>query len=292
MTTPKRVAEYTAEGEPKPKRKRHGCLPDFLNFNKDRLLQEARAWMPTKTINWSKLAREYSIESPNGGQIIKEFLLQNKIPVAGHCQRPSRAPKRSKKKVSTISFPMYTPAKVERKKVHKLISNGEIQIGESVVPSQHNRCNVNPDTQVVQLDTVTTSARKIPLSLIRKNLLDKHEALGIIRNHSDEYFKDLSRHQILTRLTELGVSYNSSDDIQQKIKDVSRTRHIKVWHDHSSIANHGYRLVLVSVIYDPAFFYSREEMKKLKGVDIDVVAIAQKPQCIFLVGRALQLKTS
>ena len=77
MTTPKRVAESTAEGEPKPKRKRHGCRPDFLNFNKDKLLQEARAWMPTKTINWSKLAREYSIESPNGGQIIKEFLLQN-----------------------------------------------------------------------------------------------------------------------------------------------------------------------------------------------------------------------
>ena len=180
---------------------------------------------------------------------------------------------------------MYPPAKVERKKVHKLISNGEIQIGECVVPSQYNRCNVNPDTQVVQLDTVTTSARKIPLSLIRKNLLDKHESLGIIRNHSDEYFKDLSHHQILTRLTELGVSYKSSDDIQQKIKDVSRTRHIKVWHDHSSIANHGYLLVLVSVIYDPAFFYSREEMKKLKGVDIDVVAIAQKPQ-VHILGRS------
>ena len=35
---------------------------------------------------------------------------------------------------------------------------------------------------------------------------------------------------------------------------------IKIWHDHSSIANHGYLLVMVSLIYDPAFFYTRQEI--------------------------------
>ena len=57
-----------------------------------------------------------------------------------------------------------------------------------------------------------------------------------------------------------------------QLKTMCRTRHIKMWHDHSTIAAHGYLLVLVSVLYDPAFF-TTEEMKSLKGVDIDVPSV-------------------
>ena len=48
------------------------------------------------------------------------------------------------------------------------------------------------------------------------------------------------------------------------LKHFSRTRHLKIWHDHSSIAGFGYLLVLISVVYDPAFYYTPEEMKVLK----------------------------
>lgn len=66
--------------------------------------------------------------------------------------------------------------------------------------------------------------------------------------------------------------------LQQKLKDAYRTRYIKVWHDHSSISAHGHILVLISVMYDPAFFHTPEEMKATKGVDIDVPAILETPE--------------
>lgn len=51
-----------------------------------------------------------------------------------------------------------------------------------------------------------------------------------------------------------------------------------MWHDHTSIAGHGYYLVLVSVIYDEAIFYTSEEMRSLKGIQMNVPAIVEKPE--------------
>ena len=68
-------------------------------------------------------------------------------------------------------------------------------------------------------------------------------------------------------------------------KKVCRTRHIKIWHDHSQIAAHGYLLVLASVLYDPAFFYTSKEMKELKNVIIDVPAILDDAE-VHILGRS------
>ena len=59
----------------------------------------------------------------------------------------------------------------------------------------------------------------------------------------------------------------------------------EIWHDHSSIAAHGYLLVLVFFIYDPAFYYTSQEMKDLKGIDIDVPAAIRKPET-HTIGRS------
>ena len=109
-------------------------------------------------------------------------------------------------------------------------------------------------------------------------------SLGIIRDSSDEYFESLSPEDIANLSQKLGMSHFTGDKIQQ-LKDMCRTRHIKMWHDHSSIAAHGYLLVLVSVIYDPAFFYTTEEMKNLKGVDVDVPAILDEAE-VHILGRS------
>ena len=122
------------------------------------------------------------------------------------------------------------------------------------------------------------SSRKIPQQQIRKKLLDKHEKLGIICNDSDEYFANLTQEEIKICLNELKIPHKDSCDLRQQLKEACRTRYLKVWHDHSSIAAHGYLLVLVSVIYDPAFYYTTDEMKTLKGVDIDVPATIEKPE--------------
>ena len=80
--------------------------------------------------------------------------------------------------------------------------------------------------------------------------------MGIVRENGDAYFASLTHDKVKQRLEELNISSESDDTVV----NASRTRHIKIWHDHSSIANLGYLLVMVSLIYDPAFFYTRQEI--------------------------------
>ena len=35
------------------------------------------------------------------------------------------------------------------------------------------------------------------------------------------------------------------------------------WHDHSTVGGHGHFLVLTSCIFDPAFYYTSEEMRAM-----------------------------
>ena len=100
LTTPrKRPADGSGEGEPSLK-KRCRDLSSTHDIDKEKLLGEARTWLPDRDVNWSELAREYGIQSSNGGQMIKEFLRQNDIPAASIQQRSSRAPRRCKKRVN------------------------------------------------------------------------------------------------------------------------------------------------------------------------------------------------
>ena len=106
--------------------------------------------------------------------------------------------------------------------------------------------------------------------------MERHERLEIVRYSSDEYFDNLSAAEIDCLSKKFGTSS------LRQLKSVCRMRHIKMWHDHSSIAAHGYLLVLVSAIYDPAFFCTTEEMKSLKGSDIDVPAVLDQPEIHIL----------
>lgn len=124
------------------------------------------------------------------------------------------------------------------------------------------------------------SAHKISLIDIRKRLLEKHESLGIVRDSSNEYFDSLSVEDIMQLSQKLGCT---ADNMQQ-LKQMCHTRHIKMWHDHSTIAAYGYLLVLVSVIYDPAS-YTTEEMRRLKGVEVDVPSVLDQTE-VHILGRS------
>ena len=186
---------------------------------------------------------------------------------------------------SNITMPMYPTVMHEKAKLQERITTGEIVIGEKVVPTTYDYYSVDSETHALQANTVNICARRIPLQHIREKLLEKHEKMGILRDNSDEYFANLTQEEIVSRLNELNISYNTSDDLKQKLKDVCRTRYMKIWHDHSSIAAHGYLLVLVSFIYDPAFYYTSQEMKDLKDINLDVPATVEKPE-VHIIGRS------
>ncbi len=120
--------------------------------------------------------------------------------------------------------------------------------------------------------------------IIRKSILEKHEELGIMKNHTDSYFDSLTREEVILKLSKWNEDTSSSttlEELKSKLRTISRTRQFKFWHDHSEIAGHSHFLTLVSTVYDSAFYYTPEEMKQ-KGVDIDIQTIVETPELHIL----------
>ena len=62
------------------------------------------------------------------------------------------------------------------------------------------------------------------------------------RFYSDEYYGSMSRIAVSNLLAEVGELDETEvlSTMRQKLKNMERTRHLAVWHDHYSVANHGY----------------------------------------------------
>ena len=174
----------TTENAGLTRKRRHGCHPDTLTFDKDQLLQEARLWQPNEQVNWSQLGLRYGRSEPNRGQVIKEYLAEQGIQVAQNNQRKRRAPLRSKMRLrgGKVTFPMYSPVQKLQKKVSETIESGDIPIGQEVVQTAFLRYTVQEE---LTLENTEVYAHKIPLLEIRKRLLNQHE-LGILRQNPDE----------------------------------------------------------------------------------------------------------
>jgi len=129
------------------------------------------------------------------------------------------------------------------------------------------------------------SGRNIPLLDIRKRLLEEREKEGLVRDHSDAHYEEMTIEEIKNRLKELGELDEDSESTMTRQELVKlfqhweRTRHLMFWSDHSSIMNHGHILLTVNAIYDPAFYFTSEE---LGGKDVQ--ELVEKPQ-MYLMAR-------
>ena len=65
---------------------------------------------------------------------------------------------------------------------------------------------------------------------------------------------------------------------------MEQTHHLQVWHDHSTLANHGHILFMVSGLYDPAAHLTNLEYKLETGEEVDVQTEVEKPE-IYIIGR-------
>ena len=101
------------------------------------------------------------------------------------------------------------------------------------------------------------------------------EDAGVIRGYPDTHYEDMTREQIQKRFMEihdeaLANSNNTDDDLRLKLMEAERTRHLKQWADNSTVLNHGHFLMMVSSIYDEAFFYTSKELEQQGRPGIDV----------------------
>ena len=136
----------------------------------------------------------------------------------------------------------------------------------------------------------TVSARKIPLSEIRKRQLQRCEQLGIVHAYSDAHYGGMSDEKVTECLTEISECHRhvQEDLTESQRKELlikfQRTRHLMIWGDNSTILNHGHILYLIQCLYDPAYFYTPEEMKARGYGDVDVAEIVERPH-LYILGR-------
>ena len=128
-----------------------------------------------------------------------------------------------------------------------------------------------------------TEGRKIPLEEIRsKTLQDYHQYM---RDYPDSHYDNLTHEQLVQRLAELNEYKDdglTEEKLRLKLKKLERTRHINIWHDNSCVANHGYLLCMVAILYDPAIYLTNEEYKTKTGKTVDVQDVVEKPHLHFL----------
>ena len=111
--------------------------------------------------------------------------------------------------------------------------------------------------------------------------------MGLIRDSSDDYIDSLSNEEVKARLEQLNEHTQDNttpNACRMRLKKISRQRTLKVWHDHSAIAGYGHLLVLVSCVYDPAFYYTQEELQA-SGLSVDIQSIVEEPE-IHILGRS------
>ena len=127
--------------------------------------------------------------------------------------------------------------------------------------------------------------RKQPLIEIRERTLRNQEEY--MRHTSDEEYRNMPVENITRRLKTLN-EYDEEESVENmtaRLQAVERTRHIKVWHDLSTIANHGHLVFMVSCLYDPAIYLTTDEYYHLSNTTVDIQSMVEKPE-VYIVARS------
>lgn len=126
--------------------------------------------------------------------------------------------------------------------------------------------------------------RKQPLEEIQKKTLQMHEKF--MKSKPNEYYAEMSRKEVTKQLKKLN-EFNQDDGLtkmRKKLQRISTTRHLQIWHDHSTLANTGHIISTVNCLYDPAIYITDEEYEEAAGKMANVQAEVEKPH-VYIVAR-------
>jgi hypothetical protein len=110
-----------------------------------------------------------------------------------------------------------------------------------------------------------------------------------MREKSDKQYHEMSESNIIDSLKAIS-EYNEDKDediscLRQKLIRIERTRHFKTWHDLSTLSNHSHLVFMVTLLYDPAVYYTNEEFKIKTKQEVDVQAKVEVPQ-VHIIARS------
>lgn len=123
-----------------PTNKKHSPNFEYVEWDKEKVLQDLREWPKNTIIYWSEFARNHNIPGQNNGQIVKEFAKANDIDVYELDHRePGKRTRSCKLRLpgGSISVPTHRTAEKINEDWSKMVANGELTLGE-----QCNACTI------------------------------------------------------------------------------------------------------------------------------------------------------
>lgn len=102
----------------------------------------------------------------------------------------------------------------------------------------------------------------------------------------NQHYSEMPREEVIRQLKQLNEC-NQDDGLtkmRKQLQEFSTTRHLQIWHDHSTLANTGHIIFTVNCLYDPAIYMTDEEYKKASGKVANVQKEVEKPH-VYIVAR-------
>ncbi len=126
---------------------------------------------------------------------------------------------------------------------------------------------------------------KCPLTKIRRRKLSELEQYMRINDEKD--IASMSKEECFNRLTVLNETKDGECEAEMKrrLKEMERTRHLLVWHDLSTVANHSHLVFMATCLYDPATFYTNSEYEAMTGRKINIQSPVESPS-LYIVARS------
>ena len=147
--------------------------------------------------------------------------------------------------LTEVSIPEECSNEELMSQVKKQVDEEVYTLGELIVPQKFEKLTMIDNK--LQTEEIEVEGRKTPFDVIRKKINIKHEKY--MKIHSDE--------ELLKKINEFNKSEDKCniEELRKKLCQFERTRHLMLWHDGSTLSNHGHLLMMVCVIYDPAIYY-------------------------------------
>jgi len=90
-----------------------------------------------------------------------------------------------------------------------------------------------------------------------------------MRIKPDNFYDDITEEELKSEFVRIDEKFStkaSRRHLVTKLKNFHRHRSLTCWHDTSSISNAAHLLIMFSVLYDPAIFYTDKEYHDMTGL--------------------------
>ena len=256
----KRLSQYFEKPPSAKRRRQQSHAPSFANvtWDKQKVLDDLSiAVTEKKKIIWTKFASEHGVQGKNCGQVVKEFATLNGIDTEALDARKQPPRIRSMKKRlpgKEISIPMPPTPSLIKDTWRKTVESGEIHLGEPCSLQKLPKYSITDGN--VEMVEVSVEGRKIGMHDIRQRLLKQQ--IQYMHLFSDEKIDGMnydSLHALVKQHKPLQDDNSYTiDELREMLCCLQRTRLLVFWHDHATILGHGYIMVTVHTVYDPAVY--------------------------------------